>query len=267
MTAAAAIPLSFVGGDVHEEKMPRLTAAERQARHRARLRGETVPEANQHPVAVRIFVGQRFGMLTVLSVVPLSDRPVSKRSDYCVKFPCLCDCGKAVEVVGNSLITGHTNSCGSHPPPRIQASGLNPLTYSSWKSMKARCLNPGSPSYPNYGGRGITICDRWLNSFDNFLADMGPRPSRAYSIERENTNGNYEPGNCVWATKQVQQSNRRDSRYVVINGERITFEEWARRNGVSRQCLNNRLKSGMTLEEAISKPIIKRIRRWGKKPV
>jgi hypothetical protein len=93
--------------------------------------------------------------------------------------------------------------------------------YTSWKGMKERCLNTRHKKFKNYGARGITVCERWMNSFDNFLADMGPKPEpkRDYSIERKNNDGNYEPGNCKWATQDEQQKNRRPQSYRPVASE------------------------------------------------
>jgi len=124
-----------------------------------------------------------------------------------ILWVCQCDCGERTVIRSSSLVSGHVQGCGCRlGHPTHHASGTP--TYVSWAAMKDRCLNPKSTSYVDYGGRGITICKRWLDSFDNFLADMGPRP-RSKSIDRINVNGNYERRNCRWATKQMQAKNQR----------------------------------------------------------
>jgi len=140
--------------------------------------------------------GQKFGRLTVL-------KQVENRGRRTCWF-CVCDCGNQLEVRGNSLRTGNTISCGCFRKETAHALNFKPEGkqedvpgYNSWKSMRQRCLDSNHDGYERYGGRGITICDRWLHSFENFLADMGPKPGPEYSIERKDVDGNYEPGNCI----------------------------------------------------------------------
>lgn len=137
-------------------------------------------------------------------------------------------------------------------PPRKE----NKSTYSTWASMKNRCSNPSNPKYPNYGGRGIRVCERWL-SFDNFLSDMGPRPSQSHSIDRfPDNNGNYEPGNCRWATPIEQARNMRTNLPMyVYHGKSMTLRDWASVLGVKYNMLYSRLRSGMTFEMAVTTPI------------
>jgi hypothetical protein len=129
-------------------------------------------------------------------------------------------------------------------------SGRPSREYITWSSMKSRCLNPRHFAYKWYGGRGITICKKWL-LFEGFLADMGPRPSSAHSLDRVDTDGNYEPGNCRWATETQQQNNRANNHRLTINGETATLTEWARRTGISRGTLDWRIRHGWTVERAL----------------
>lgn len=126
--------------------------------------------------------------------------------------------------------------------------------YSSWESMKGRCLNPRSPSYPKYGGRGITVCDRWVSSFENFLADMGKRPSLSHSLERMDNLKGYDPDNCRWATRTEQQNNRRVNARLTCNGETLTLAQWVKRSGINRDTLNGRLRRGWPIEKALGVP-------------
>ena len=118
--------------------------------------------------------------------------------------------------------------------------------------MRNRCRCPTHPQYADYGGRVITVCERW-NAFENFLADMGPRPSPKHSIDRIDNNGNYEPGNCRWATRIEQMGNTRVTRFLTINGERFTLTEAAARFGVSRKLISSRLERGQSDHNAVFK--------------
>lgn len=123
------------------------------------------------------------------------------------------------------------------------------LVYYIWGTMLARCRNKNNPKYKNYGGRGITVCNRWLD-FRNFYQDMGDKPIGA-TIERINNDGNYEPGNCRWATQKEQQNNRRDNLLLTYKNETMTISAWAGKLGMSHQNLNRRItKYGWTIEQA-----------------
>ena len=137
------------------------------------------------------------------------------------KFLCKCDCGNEVEVRLDKLKKGLTKSCGCynlelisqpHKPTKLihnHTTGGKPTgEFYSWWGMKQRCNNPNTKHYKYYGGRGITVCDRWLNSFQNFLDDMGPRP-KDKTLDRKDCDGNYEPSNCRWADKETQMKNRK----------------------------------------------------------
>lgn len=124
--------------------------------------------------------------------------------------------------------------------------------YRAWLNLKQRCFNPNNPEYIYYGARGITVCDRWKDSFENFYADMGPRPSENHSIERQQVNGNYEPNNCIWALPIVQASNRRTNVYHEIDGQRLTEAEISRRYGVSVNLIRSRLSNGLDISAAVA---------------
>jgi hypothetical protein len=120
----------------------------------------------------------------------------------------------------------------------------------SWASAKGRCTDPGNQAYANYAGRGITMCDRWANSFEAFLADMGRRPPGT-SLDRIDNDGPYAPGNCRWATRQEQNSNQRTNRRVILRGESVTVAEASRRAGIASYLVYGRLNHGWTLERAL----------------
>ena len=126
-------------------------------------------------------------------------------------------------------------------------------TYRSWSHMVGRCRNPQNDAWHNYGGRGIQVCARW-NSFESFLADMGERPA-GMSIDRINNDGNYEPGNCRWATTKQQRMNARTNHMVTFNGKTQSVTEWAKETGIPRNCIYLRLTAlGWSPKEALTKP-------------
>lgn len=137
--------------------------------------------------------------------------------------------------------------------------------YRAWCHLRNRCNNPRNGSYENYGGRGIKVCERW-GTFENFLTDMGRRPSRGHSIERNHVNGDYEPGNCCWATNKQQQNNKRDNIYILIRGERLTLREICDRFGVEYKLVWGRMKKGWTLVDAMSRPRARNVCGLGRRP-
>jgi len=117
--------------------------------------------------------------------------------------------------------------------------------------MKSRCYNKNNIGYRNYGGRGISVCDEWRNSFQCFLRDMGRKPSPKHGIERIDVNGNYSPSNCKWATHQEQQVNKRNNAILTFNGEHLTKSQWSERIGIWPGTINRRLKKGRPLHEVL----------------
>jgi hypothetical protein len=126
--------------------------------------------------------------------------------------------------------------------------------YFAWAAMKARCYNPSHPGYARYGERGIRICDRWLESFDNFLADMGPRLSPEHSIDRIDNDGDYAPENCRWATRREQACNRSSNVRLEYAGESMVLKDWAARTGLHPMCISLRLHRGWPVERALTTP-------------
>ena len=173
--------------------------------------------------------GVRFGRLVAIKYVGRKNREA--------KWLCKCDCGNEVVRGLGTLKSDRVHSCGCYLKEGNmyrKHSGCYTLTYGSWSSLKARCLNPNSEAYSYYGGRGIKLCDRWQgeHGFENFLADMGERPGKGYSLDRIDVNGNYEPSNCRWATAKEQANNKRNNVIIEHNGETHTFPEWCEIFGV-----------------------------------
>ena len=131
-------------------------------------------------------------------------------------------------------------------------------TYVSWCNMRQRCTNPNHKSYQRYGAKGVEICERW-KVFDNFLADMGPRPVGC-TLERDNNARGYEPGNCSWQTPKTQARNRSSTRFLELEGRRMCLQDWARETGISEGCLTRRLNTyRWPVEKALTTPVRRKI--------
>jgi hypothetical protein len=203
--------------------------------------------------ATKVKIGDVFGRLTV------KERLGSRRG-YGIVWRCECVCGGVKEVATRYLSGGDVKSCGCLRKGRTPNSGntkisLHPLVYNSWKSLRQRCCNPNATGYRYYGGRGIKVCERWKNSFDNFLEDMGNRPGKEYSIERKDNNKGYEPGNCVWATKVEQMNNRKNNYLIDVDGVNKTVGQWAKEIGEHRCVFYNRKRRGYSDEDIVSVPV------------
>lgn len=201
----------------------------------------------------RDLVGRLFGKLTVVGLVG------SKRGHRF--WRCRCSCGETVEVRTSSLTSGNTKSCGclsNRPGGKGHglAVGGYPPEFNIWRAMIRRCTNPDDRAYQNYGGRGISVCARWLDSFPNFYSDLGSRPDPSLTLDRIDNDGDYEPGNCRWASRKQQNANRRKGlRTLTVKGVTRPLVDWAERIGISRQLLSNRIdRMGWNVERAVSTP-------------
>lgn len=183
--------------------------------------------------------GQRFMMFVVLRRV--DDMYQGKPR---MRWLCQCDCGNTVTLP--SYHWERRMSCGCVP------SLFNTNTHGAWKGMIQRCGNPNNPGYANYGGRGIKVCHQWLK-IEQFFKDMGRCPD-GFSLDRIDTNGNYTPENCRWASRQTQNENRRWTVWIEFNGLRKTRAQWAREIGTSTGALKGRLRSGWPIHKAVTLP-------------
>lgn len=201
---------------------------------------------NQHPP---IEPGMKYGLWLVL------DEQSRKEGSKHFFWRCLCECGTKRIVREAALKQGYSRSCGCmrgglHGIPRVRA-------HKSWESLKQRCLNPNATDYDKYGGRGVTVCERWQHSFEAFLADMGERPAGT-TLDRIDGSGNYDPGNCRWATVVRQNRNKPGGLHIAIDGVAIPFRDWCDRHGVPYTLAEWRLKEGWPIERMADPPRPKR---------
>lgn len=199
---------------------------------------------------IQVTPGERYGRLTVAQETTPHTSPGGSTFR---RFTCVCDCGNAGPVRLRNLRSGNTASCGC---ARRKHNKSSAGTYSTWEGMRQRCLNPRSQYYSRYGGRGITVCDRWRD-FGNFLADMGERPE-GLTLERVDNNKGYSKENCRWATRRDQARNRCDTVLVTCRGETMCLTDWASRLGVHRDTIKSRLAHGWSIEAALSTPSLGR---------
>jgi hypothetical protein len=208
---------------------------------------ETIPFTNPNGRAVDI-TGQRFGWLVAIGTI--------KRRGLHRKWLCLCDCGKLYD---NSNQLPHV---GTFPELWLRSKIRKTETraYRTWARMKSRCNNRNVKDFKNYGGRGIQICQSWNESFENFYADMGDPPSPEHSLDRIDVNGNYEPGNCRWATFLEQANNKRDSYLITINGRTQSLPDWCRELGLRKGTVGSRIWDyGWDPVKAVTTPIRRRM--------
>lgn len=210
------------------------------------------------PARIMPEIGRRYSRWIVIGVARPGTRSVPKL------WLCQCDCGATRSIPTSNLTTGKTKSCGCWRLEVLSARathgarrhGLETKEYTIWTNIRSRCFNKRHKQYADYGGRGIRVCQRWRESFAAFFADMGECPSSLYSLDRfPDNDGNYEPGNCRWATVKEQGRNRRSNRIVEFQGQRFCVSEWAERVGMKRCTLFMRLKRGWNFERALLTPL------------
>jgi hypothetical protein len=225
-----------------------------------------------------IGVGEVFGRLIVLHELETRRRKGGGTERW---FRCRCECGKEGDFLLGRLRSGKTKSCGCLvvlPDPSVKkpksakkAVKMSP-EYSVYKGIKQRCYRTRSKAYARYGGRGIAMCSGWRSSFQLFLKDMGPRPSLSHSIDRIENSGNYScghceecvekswPMNCRWADKSTQRRNQGDVVMLTFAGETLCMSDMAKRYGMTKGTLRDRILRGMSLKDALTTPV-RRIRR------
>lgn len=203
--------------------------------------------------------GQRFGRLYVIA-------PAGRNTHREVIWECVCDCGNHVIVAGYSLRCGSTTSCGCWKSEvldslkiRSTKHGLSkhPL-HPIWNGIKVRCNDKNRHNYMNYGGRGITICDEWKDDFEAFYNwSISHGWKQGLSIDRIDNDKGYSPDNCRWTDAYVQANNSRHCHYITYNSETLTISQWARKIGLKPSTLNARIKSGWSIEKALTTPLQK----------
>lgn len=185
--------------------------------------------------------GNQFEFLTVLGYLGKS------------KWHCKCKCGNIKIVSTAKLNNGHVKSCGCLAKTNaVKHNAIGTREYITWTNIKARCTNPNNSSYHNYGGRGITVCDKWLESFENFYEDMGNCP-KGFSIERVNNDKGYNKNNCIWASSKTQSMNRRSNFIVNYKGEEKPLKQWCEDLNLEYKKVFARIRQlGWTIDKALS---------------
>jgi hypothetical protein len=212
----------------------------------------------------KTFEPETFGRLTTIG--PRFLVPVGS-GFFVAKQVCICQCGNMTITSTNDMRTGTTKSCGCLSREKARQKCIETKTkhgmagtptYTIWKGLKKRCYNEKTEAYRNYGGRGIRVCDRWLdpeNGFVNFLEDMGERPSDNHEVDRyPNQDGNYEPGNCRWATHTEQARNKRNNKLLTHNGKTQCVAAWAEELGMRQTTISDRLRRGWSVEKTLTAP-------------
>lgn len=206
--------------------------------------------------------GQRFGRLVVESEAVPSIYRTSKRLVKKRKWMCLCDCGNRCVVQMANLTSGHTRSCGCLSKENKENFVRSATThgeyktrlYRIWNDMRMRTTDPNRGSYIRYGARGITVCGEWYQSYETFREWAFQNGySESLSLDRIDTNGNYEPKNCRWVTVKEQANNRRSNRWIEFGGTTHTLTEWAELTGINLGTIRSRLERGWSVEKALTR--------------
>jgi hypothetical protein len=200
-------------------------------------------KSTKHHSSFKDLTGKPFGNWTVIA----EDVANPSKGTY---WLCRCSCGKEASVRGSALTGDRSHGC--KPCGKRQHGMCGTPEYVAWQRMNDRCNNPNSEDFPDYGGNGVTICERW-KSFENFYADMGPKPSASHSVDRRDGSKGYSPENCRWATPKEQSRNRPSFiRQITFNGETLCLTDWAAKIGISVSGLHGRLAKGWSLEKALT---------------
>jgi hypothetical protein len=183
----------------------------------------------------------------------------SDRGKYKYYWRCRCKCGTVKDVQQTHLGSGKStkcSKCSNHGVSngRYSHGMANTRVYKIWADMIGRCNRPSNSAYADYGGRGITVCDSWVNSFESFYADMGDPPTPKHSIDRREVNGDYEPSNCRWATMTEQARNRRNNKILTYEGQSLCLTEWSEKTGISFAALQSRIDRGWSVKESLTIP-------------
>lgn len=213
--------------------------------HDTILRHPSTPDLTDHV----------FERLTVIAFAGYAPRPHSNKHD--AMWLCRCLCGTIRSYRAGNLRQRKSKSCGclniEHAITSHTTHGLSRSPeYGSWTSMLQRCYNPNNIGYKTYGALGITVCERWRQSFAAFYADLGPRPSRRHRLERIKNNLGYSPDNCCWATEHEQHRNQSRNVWLTLNGVTQCLMDWAMQGHMSPTTLSRRLRQGLSLEEALT---------------
>lgn len=193
--------------------------------------------------------GQRFGRWTVLS------KAERRTQRYWI---CRCDCGNTRKIAQNTLRSGQSRSCGCLRTRLTHGHAVGHRTtpeYHAWIAMRQSCSNPSCTAYPRYGGRGVRVCERWQESFANFLADVGKRPSADHVFSRRDKKGHFEPTNVHWILRSTRSRSRRNNRILEYNGQKRSVAEWAEMKGIHPRTVGSRLDRGWTIEQALETPV------------